>query len=166
MPHETHSERQRIVPDGCFEMIFHLGDSYRQYLSEGISIVQPKCFVFGQITQPLEIEPIGKTDIFAVRFHPEGFAPLMKKPHDELENLATPLSNLFGEEGIQLETDVINAETSEERIEILGNFLTACLNSPKARYIIDKSCVETILALDGNPTVGELANQLKIIGGN
>src|SRR5690606_26948237 len=63
-------EKQRIVPDGCMEMIFHYGDLYRQYTDEGNSIVQPRCFVFGQITHPLDIEPTGETGIFAVRFYP------------------------------------------------------------------------------------------------
>ena len=66
-------EKQTIILDGCIEMIFHYGDLYRQYTENGRSTIQPKCFVIGQMTRPLEIEATGKTGIFSVRFHPNGF---------------------------------------------------------------------------------------------
>ena len=67
-PKEVIPQKQRIVPDGCMEMIFHHGDLFRQYAANGSFILQPRCFVFGQITTPLEIVPTGETGIFAVRF--------------------------------------------------------------------------------------------------
>ncbi len=72
-PIEDNPERQTIVPDGCMEMIFHYGDLYKQYVENGNHILQPKCFVIGQLSRPLEIEPIGEIGIFSVRFYPEGF---------------------------------------------------------------------------------------------
>jgi hypothetical protein len=84
-------EKQSIVPDGCMEMIFHNGDPYKQYTGNGKSIIQPKCFVIGQITRSLEIEPTGHTNIFSVRFHPNGFSPFATLPIKEMENTAIPL---------------------------------------------------------------------------
>ena len=72
-PAEKNPQRQTIVPDGCMEMVFHYGDLYRQYIDNRRTIVQPRSFVIGQLTRPLEIEPTGETGIFSVRFHPEGF---------------------------------------------------------------------------------------------
>ena len=79
-PKEENPEKQTIVPDGCMEMIFHYGDLYKQYLQNGKSIIQPKCFVIGQLTRPLEIKPTGQTGIFSIRFHPEGFSPFTSIP--------------------------------------------------------------------------------------
>lgn len=100
---EINPEKQRIVPDGCMEMIFHYGDLYKQYLADGSFIIQPKCFVFGQITQPLEIEPTGKTGILAVRFLPNGVVPFIDFPIHKMENKAVSLIELFGEEARKLE---------------------------------------------------------------
>src|ERR1043165_6072685 len=102
-PAENKPEKQRIVPDGCMEMIFHFGDLYKQYKDEGNCIIQPRCFVFGQITTPLAIEPSGRTGIFAARFHPDGFTPFATIPVSSMENRAVPLQELFGDEGIMLE---------------------------------------------------------------
>jgi putative component of toxin-antitoxin plasmid stabilization module len=77
---EANPGKQRIVPDGCMEMIFHYGDYYKQYREDGSFLVQPRCFVFGQITQPLDIEPTGTTGIFSVRFFPDGFTPFTTLP--------------------------------------------------------------------------------------
>src|SRR6476660_1366783 len=89
-PKELLPQKQRIVPDGCMEMIFHLGDNYIQYLQDASKIIQPKSFVFGQITSPLDIEPTGATNIFAVRFHPDGFTPLAGISIKNMDNRAVP----------------------------------------------------------------------------
>lgn len=105
-------QKQTIVPDGCMEMIFHLGEGYRQYFEDGSSTLQPKCFVFGQLTRPLEIEPTGSINIFSVRFHPNGFLPFATIPVKEMENRAVSLENLFRDEGKRIETDVLSAENT------------------------------------------------------
>jgi len=94
-PKEETPEKQIIVPDGCMEMIFHYGDLYRQYLENGTSIVQPKCFVFGQLTRPLEIEPTGETGIFSVRFHSNGFLPFTTIPMKCLKKRGSTLNKRF-----------------------------------------------------------------------
>lgn len=99
--------KQTIVPDGCMEMIFHHGDLYRQYIAREKNIIQPRCFVIGQLTQPLEIEPTGETGIFSVRFHPAGFLPFATIPIKELENTAVPLEKLFGKTGKEIEEKIL-----------------------------------------------------------
>src|ERR1043165_4604792 len=91
--------KQRVVPDGCMEMIFHYGDLYRQYFEDGSFIVQPRCFVFGQITTFLEIAPTGITGLVSARFHPDGLTPFLTVPVAALENKAVELANLFGDKG-------------------------------------------------------------------
>lgn len=159
---DIHLEKQRIVPDGCMEMIFHYGDLYKQYTGETDYIIQPRCFVFGQITNPLEIAPTGRTGIFAVRFHPDGFAPFATIPLTEMENRAVPLEELFGKDGLQLEQDILNAATVEERIQLATAFLMSrCIN---LQYVnsISKLGVEIMLQTDEQVNMGDLASQLNI----
>lgn len=162
LPKEITPEKQRIVPDGCMEMIFEYGDLYRQYRSDGSFFVQPKCFVFGQITQPLEIEATGETHIFAVRFHPEGFIPFATIPIAEMENRPVPLTELFGKDGIWLEKEILSAQTTVERIAIIERFLLERLISPKSVDNIAKASVAIIFELNGQLSVDELSDQLKI----
>lgn len=161
-PKDRIPQKQRIVPDGCMEMIFHFGDLFRQYLDDGSCIIQPRCFVFGQITKPLDIEPIGETNIFSVRFYPEGFTPFCTLPVKQMENKATPLQKLFGKEGSDLEEAMIKATSDFEKINIVETFLLNKLVSPELVNRIIKSSVEVIINLNGQLKVDELSSQLNI----
>lgn len=159
---ESDLQKQRIVPDGCMEMIFHYGDLYKQYLEDGRVIIQPRCFVFGQITSYLDIEPTGKTGIFAVRFHPSGFNPLATIPLKEMENKAVSLEELFGEDGLQLENEILKAQAVTERITIIEEFLINRLVNAESIDRIVKSTVETILSINGQLSVDDLSQQMNI----
>jgi len=158
---EDKPERQTIVPDGCMEMIFHYGDLYRQFIANSHSIVQPRCFVIGQLTQPLEIEPTGKTGIFSVRFHPNGFLPFATVPIKEMENKAIPLEQLFGNTGKALGQDILDASTADERIKLMEHFLLRKLTDARTIDHLVKSTVETILSANGQLSIDEVSKQIK-----
>ena len=144
------------------EMIFHCGDLYRQYFDDGSSIIQPRCFVFGQLTRPLEIEPTGDTCIFSVRFHPDGFLPFASMPIKEMENVAIPLEKLFGIDGLHIEEKILNANATSERIKLIETFLLTRLTDMDTIDRLVKSTVNTILSANGQLSVVELSDQLKI----
>ncbi len=162
LPKEDTPEKQRIVPDGCMEMIFEHGDPYRQYRSNGSFFIQPKCCVFGQITEPLEIEPTGETGIFAVRFHPEGFIPFATIPIVEMENRPVTLDELFREDGIRLEKAMLSAPETVDRIRIIEAFLLERLSSPESIDRVAKASVALMFELNGQLSVDELSDQLNI----
>ncbi|MBK6825661.1 MAG: helix-turn-helix transcriptional regulator [Chitinophagaceae bacterium] len=155
-------ERQTIVPDGCMEMIFHYGDLYRQYTEDGNYIIQPKCFVFGQLTRPLEIEPTGKTGIFSVRFHHNGFFPFATIPIKEMENSAVPLEKLFGNSGLDLGDKLVNAGSTSERINLIeAFFLEKCTDIATVDRVV-KSTVETMMTANGQLSVDAISRQKSI----
>ncbi len=161
-PKEEAPEKQTIVPDGCMEMIFHYGDLYRQYTESGNSIIQPKSFVFGQLTRPLEIEPTGITGIISVRFQPQGFLPFATIPIKEMENRAVSLEELFGKEGLDFEQKMISAHSTSERIKEIEAFLFNRITNIETIDRIVKSTVETILTANGQLSIDELSKQTSI----
>ncbi len=160
-PKEETPEKQTIVPDGCMEMIFHYEDLYRQY-TEGGNFIQPRCFVIGQLTRPLEIEPTGETGIFSVRFHPNGFLPFATIPIKEMENTAISLEKLFGKDGREIEQKILTANSTSERIKLIEIFLLNRLTRNETIEQIVKSTVETILTDNGQLSVNELSKQVNI----
>jgi AraC-like DNA-binding protein len=156
------NSRQRIIPDGCMEMIFHYGDLYKQYFEDGESIIQPRSFIFGQITRYIEIEPTGISGIVAVRFLPEGLVPFLDIPVSTLVNRAVSLTDIFGEKGKRLEQEIILAESNGERIKLLENFLLSQLTDPKTIDNITRACVETIFKSRGQLDVKNVAGKIKI----
>jgi AraC-like DNA-binding protein len=161
-PREENPQAQTIVPDGCMEMIFHYGDVYQQYLETGDSIIQPRCFVIGQLTRPLEIMPTGITGIFAVRFHPEGFLAWATVPIKELENKAVSLGQLFGKDGLEIEHRILKARSVSERITHIETFLISRLTRADTLDRIIKSTVETILTANGQLSVEDLSRHIQI----
>src|SRR5258705_11094342 len=83
--HQEEPVKQRVVPDGCMEMIFHYGDLYKQYFEDGTSVLQPRSFIYGQITKYIEIAPTGVSGIVSARFFPEGLLPFLTMAVSDLE---------------------------------------------------------------------------------
>lgn len=155
-------EKQVIVPDGCMELIIHYGDLYQQFRAGGSSLIQPRSFVFGQISDTLEIAPTGHTGMIAARFHPDGFTPLAAIPLADMENRAVDLTELFGEDGKLLEEEVLVAASTLERIQCMEAFLLARLNKLEVIDRIVKSSVEILLDQAGQVRVEEIAERLKV----
>ncbi|MBL7728766.1 MAG: helix-turn-helix transcriptional regulator [Dinghuibacter sp.] len=161
-PPEEHPEKQTIVPDGCMEMIFHYGQLYRQFTENGNSFIQPRCFVIGQLTRPLEIAPTGETGIFSVRFHPNGFFPFATLSIKEMENTAVPLEQLFGPAGTELENEILTAGTVAERITRVEIFLLNRLNNQETIQRVVRETVEAIITGNGQLSVHELSEQTRV----
>lgn len=161
-PKADSPERQTIVPDGCLEMIFHYGDLYKQFLDDGQSIIQPRCFIFGQLTKPLEIEPTGEIGIFSVRFHPDTFLSLTTIPIKEMENTAVSLEKIFGKAGQEIEQIILNSNSALERISHIETFLLKQLRNTETIDNVIKSTVDIILTANGQYSVEELTKQIGI----
>lgn len=159
---EDHPERQTIVPDGCMEMIFHYGDQYLQYTDSGTRILQPRCFVIGQLTRPLEIEPTGKTGIFSVRFHPDGFLPFAPLPIRSMENTAISLEELFGNDGLEIGQKILDESATAKRISIIESFLLDRLTDKSTIDRMIKTIVETILTANGQLPITALSEHTKM----
>lgn len=108
-----------IVPDGCANLIVCLRGRYRQYDADGRSFLQPKRFVIGQLTRPLLIEPVGDTQIFAVRFLPYGLAPLITLPLNTLQDCALPITQVLalGEDELSGIESLADTETQIAQME-------------------------------------------------
>lgn len=154
--------KQRVLPDGCMEMIFHYGDPYRQYFEDGSSITQPRSFLFGQITKYIEIAPTGISGIISARFLPDGIFPFINMPVSTLENKAVSLTEIFTEEGRIFEEQVIKASDLRERIKLIETFLLAKLAEQRVIDAITKSCVDVIFQSQGQIGLAALADKLNI----
>lgn len=49
VPSEKNTQRQRIIPDGCIEMIFILGEDVKRYTTGDEFIIQPREMVLDSI---------------------------------------------------------------------------------------------------------------------
>ena len=110
IPADLNAERQRIVPDGCIEMAFILGDDIKRFVSDTDFILQPRAMILGQTIEPFYIQPTGYVNTFAVRFYPYGFTNFVTKPISTFANKETSIHDVFGElPSRELEDKIIQA---------------------------------------------------------
>ncbi len=160
VPLEDDSKRQRIIPDGCIEMAFILGDDIKRYISEDEFILQPRAMVLGQTIEPFYIEPVGYVNTFAVRFYPFGFANFIAEPIKTLVNKETPIDLLFGEiPAKELEQKMLKATDTRERIGLIEHFLFEKLNDKTTIDSIVKTTVDTLLSTKGGTAINIILKQ-------
>jgi len=160
VPPEKNTQRQRIIPDGCIEMAFILGDDIKRYTSGDEFILQPRAMVLGQTIEPFYIEPTGYVNTFAVRFYPYGIANFVTTPINNLANKETPIELLFEEKTAkELEQKIIQAADTKERIEIIENFLLHKLNNKATIENIVKTTIDVLLSTKGSKPINAILKE-------
>lgn len=82
----------RVLPDGCMDIIFNLGDPPRADASPEHAL---RSFVVGAMRTPLEVRSSGAVDMLGVRFRPGGAAAFVGPPAGELTDRAADLRDLW-----------------------------------------------------------------------
>ncbi|UZO79767.1 helix-turn-helix domain-containing protein [Aquimarina sp. ERC-38] len=160
VPKQPEPQKQRIVPDGCIEMAFILGDDIKRYTSENEFILQPRAMVLGQTMEPFYIEPTGFVKTFAIRFYPYGIANFISEPISNLANKETPINKLFEKETEDnLTQKIIQAENTKQRIGIIERFLIERINNKKTIDKIVKSTVDSLLSTNGSASINSILKE-------
>jgi hypothetical protein len=143
-------QKQRILPDGCIEMCFILGDDIKRYTSQTDFILQPRAMILGQTIKPFYIEPTGFVKTFAVRFYPYGLMNFISEPISNLVDKESSIHRLFETEiAYNLEQNIIKAKNTEQRIRIIEKFLLDRLNDEQGINRIIKNTVDVLASTSG-----------------
>ncbi|HTF20650.1 MAG TPA: helix-turn-helix domain-containing protein [Chryseolinea sp.] len=157
VPTDAGAGRQRIIPDGCIEMIFTLGEDIKRYKAGDEFIIQPRAMVLGHTIEPFFIEPMGYVNTFAVRFYPYGFTSFVTTSLKDLANKETPIEILFGEkQAAGLAHKIVQATETNERIYIVEKFLLDRLKNEATIDHIVKSTVDLLCSSKGTMSVNSL----------
>ena len=93
-----------VWPDGCIELIVHLGRPFRALTDDGALAAQPVSFLVGQMVRPMVLQAAGAVATFGVRFRPGGARPFFGVPLGEVAGRTTPLEALWGVEAGRFES--------------------------------------------------------------
>src|SRR5215475_10453796 len=83
-----------IPPDGCAEIVFNCGDSFRRYNPDNTSEIQSKILFVGQMTGSTIIQPTGQISLFGIKFKPSGAFAFLQAPIDEFTDKTPDLDLL------------------------------------------------------------------------
>lgn len=114
---------ERILPDGCSELILNFGERFSQHAGLTRSL-QPKHFFVGQMTGPILISPTGVVELIGIRFHPGGTLPFFRVPMHELTDEVTELGSLSSNLERELLEHSANLSTMKKRVEAIEAVLT------------------------------------------
>jgi AraC-like DNA-binding protein len=147
---------ERILPDGCVEWIFHLGDPFDRLTPAGVVEPQPRSFVVGELTRYLLVQPSGRVATMGVRFRPGGAYRFLPLPLDLLTDAAIPTSGIWGADGLRIEEAVLAARDDEERRSRVEAFLLRQSRRVPARPRLD-AAVAAVVRSRGGARVRDVA---------
>jgi AraC-like DNA-binding protein len=140
------AKRQRILPDGCIDVIFTRTSRTTDY----------RGYVVGTMTQPIFEELTGHVDYIGIRFAPGGFRRFFVAPPGELTDRIVPLEDL----SISTASTGQLAEAGDVRtqLDILEHNLCRRFEPTAQDSAVDQ-ILSAIGACDGNVTIAELARR-------
>lgn len=123
------SHPEKILPDGCVELILNFGAQFKEHKENGQQERQPLRFLVGQMTRPIVISQTGRVDLIGVRFHPGGTLPFFRIPMHEVTNRVVELRALSRDLEREVTRRVADAPSLPLKIEALEDLLMQRANN-------------------------------------
>ena len=143
---ESHDES--IVPDGCPELIFHIGTPYAEVGRQGSLTIQQGTLLAGQITRPLALRASKHASVLGVRLWPWGAHRYFALPLAKTIDTRTPLAMLCGASTAVVLNSLRKASGDSARMTIIANWLKT-LPTVKPRDEVVVSCARHLIASQG-----------------
>jgi methylphosphotriester-DNA--protein-cysteine methyltransferase len=94
-PAATRRAPEHIVPDGCPELIVHLGDPFERRV-RGRWTRQPRAFLAGTLTRPWHVRPGRRALTLGLRFRPGAVRAIFALELSSATDREVPLARLVG----------------------------------------------------------------------
>ena len=123
-------EREHVLPDGSFELIFNLEDRSRKLFDrEDLNRYHEfrKSWLSGAQSRHLVIDALNGASMMGAHFKPGGIAPFLKPAADELRNRVAELDGIWGASAAALRERLLNAPNPRSKFQELEQFLLALL---------------------------------------
>ncbi len=160
MPPEA-IEEELIIPDGCLELLFHYGDPF--FLKRDDKWVRQERSVFsGQLSSSIALKPGGRAGIISAKFTVAGAHSFVKDPLNEYTDHLINCSEVFGNEGVDLEDMIEEARDTTGRISLIESFLVAKLASDITTSISTARVVDLIVAHSGRASINEIRKSVGV----
>ncbi len=104
-----------IVPDGCVEIIFNLGE---RFINADAGDLQPRDLLAGQMTRPVIALPTGDVDLIGVRFKTGRAGAALRVPMAELQDQLIAASDVVS--GLDRIADDLRGVAQDDRLESPG----------------------------------------------
>jgi AraC-like DNA-binding protein len=124
---------ERIVPDGCPEIVVHAATPFARLGADGERTSQRPAVLSGQLHRSILLAPAGRVDVFGIRFHPWGAGLCIRGPLHEATDRLPPLADVLGPDAAALEEAVRSRDDLAGRVEAATRWLL--LRASRARPV-------------------------------
>jgi AraC-like DNA-binding protein len=134
--------RQKILPDGIIEIVFHFKEPFLTFTANRERIKQPEGFAVSQMKKFIEIESNGRIGLVSVRFYPWGAYHFFKTPiYNFLDNMID-IKKLWPNDFKTILTNIKNLD-NDKKVDFIQLFLLKCLKQHKK----ETATIDNILKL-------------------
>ena len=153
----------RLFSDGNPGLVFHFKNPLIQYESNQMKgTVQPKSFIYGQITHYNDLRSSGALAMLVVVLQPYGIYKLLHTAASEMNNCIISLADLFGQEALDLEEQVLHAGHVSPIINLVEQFLLKKGVNAKDTDPVFKESLQYIYQHKGILTIEELLKKIPV----
>ena len=153
---------ERILPDGCTEIVFNLADPFARHDADGSTTKQPLALIAGQMRRHLLIEPTGRVEILGIRFWPAGAYPFLAFPQDEIADRVVDFEDVSRSIVRDVHSRLSDSSTASERVRLVQEVLVAQLNKSVRNDAVVDRAVELIARSGGSVSIRQVADGLGI----
>jgi AraC-like DNA-binding protein len=128
---ETHTAvitEDKVFATGFVEIMFNLGTDGPQKILNGGLVNDPLIQLWGQTIQPLTFESFGRHSMFGIRFFTHTAACFFDEPIEKFNDMVIDFADIAGKEARLLHLKLMEAESSDRKIELTEQFLLARLS--------------------------------------
>lgn len=140
-------EVETVVPDGCPELIVHLGDPFARVCAEGPPRRQSAALVAGQMRNRLLLQAGPVARVIGAKLHPAALPDFTGLAASEFRDAIAPLNDVW-------KTDVVSRSVS------ISDFESLLLEHLRPRTGRTRAAVDLIEKSAGRIRIGELAGML------
>jgi AraC-like DNA-binding protein len=150
----------RVIPDGCPELIVHLGDPFARQVGTRW-VVQPRVFLAGTLTRPWLLRAGRRVDTLGLRFRPGAAAHVFDVNMQEWTDCEAPLGRLVTPRAARRLVDGLrDARTRERRFALAEGWLTERVTARSSRRTSARPVVDAVIRTRGQVRIEELARSL------
>lgn len=152
--------RQKIIPDGFPEIIFHYGDPYRINIS-GKWETQSKQLLAGQIRNHFLLENTGLSGMIGIKLKPHALAGIFFIEMSEYTDEVVDLMSVLSEEFEEICPEMISDSPYKSKVEKLNSFFETYLPSVSKSDKIEQA-IQLIFEKKAALSVSDIAEMISI----
>ncbi|GJM22090.1 MAG: AraC family transcriptional regulator [Planctomycetota bacterium] len=153
-------EPERVLPDGCLEVVLHWGAPYDADTRGDGFHAQAHAVLAGQIERSLRLRATGAVGMLGARLHPWAGGCLRGTSPTELHQRLAPLDELWGAATRHVTERLVDARDDDTRLRVMHELLRARLSPLDAAGRELAAAVRSLERSAGATRIADLAGAL------